>query len=98
MSDVSVSYEQMKASSDRLEREREDITAKLQELNRMIEQLVETSFKTQSASPRFRESFGQWHTGAKNVIEGLQGMSGFLNKAIQGHRDLDSNLSSGLGQ
>lgn len=98
MSDVQVSYEQMKASADRLDRERDEITAKLQDMNRMIEQLVEGAFKTQSASPRFRESFGQWHTGAKNVIEGLQGMSGFLNKAMQGHRDLDSNLSSGLGQ
>lgn len=98
MSDVSVSYEQMRASATRLDRERDEITAKLQDLNRMIEQLVEGAFKTQTASPRFKESFSQWHTGAKNVIEGLQGMSGFINKAVQSHQDLDQNLSAGLGQ
>jgi len=98
MSDVQVSYEEMKSSATRLDREREEITAKLQELDRMIEGLVQGAFKTQSAAPRFRESFGQWHTGAKNAIEGMQGMSAFLNKAVQGYQDTDTNLASGLGQ
>ena len=98
MSDIQVNYEEVKSSASRLDREREDITAKLQELDRMIEGLVQGAFKTQTASPKFRDSFSQWHTGAKNVIEGLQGMTAFLNKAVQGHQDLDTNLSSGLGQ
>jgi len=98
MSDVQISYEEIKASATRLDREREDITAKLQELDRMIQGLVQGAFKTQTSSEKFRDSFGQWHSGAKNVIEGLQGMTTFLNKVVSTHQDVDSNLSSGLGQ
>lgn len=98
MSDIQVNYEEVKASASRLDREREEITAKLQELDRMIDGLVQGAFKTQTASPRFKDSFNQWNSGARNVIEGLQGMTAFLNKAVQGHQELDSNLSSGLGQ
>ncbi len=40
MTDIQLSYEEIKSSAARLDREREDITAKLQELDRMIEGLV----------------------------------------------------------
>lgn len=96
MSDIQVNYQEVKSGADRLNREREEITNQLKALDSMIEGLVGGAFKTQTASPKFRESFSQWHTGAKNVIEGLNGMTAFLNKAVQAHQDLDSNLSSGL--
>lgn len=98
MAEIQVSYEEMKASAQRLDRERDEITTKLQGLDQMIEQLVQGAFKTQTASPKFRESFAQWHSGARNAIEGMQGMSQFLNKAVEAHQQLDQSLASGTGQ
>lgn len=95
MSDISVNYEEMRSSASRLDQGKENIEQQLQSLRQMIDQLVQTSFRTQSASPKFRESYEQWNNGAKNAVAGLTGMSGFLRQAIQGHQDLDSSLSSG---
>lgn len=98
MAEIQVSYQEMQASAQRLDAARDQITQELQGLDRMIEQLVQGAFKTESASPKFRESFSQWHTGARNAIEGMQGMSAFLNKAVSAHQQLDQSLASGTGQ
>lgn len=97
MSDISVSYEEVRAGAQKLDQGKANIEEQLDGLQRMIENLVQTSFKTQSASPKFRESYDQWTRGAKEAIKGLEGMSQFLNKAVQGHQDLDQSLTSGLG-
>ncbi len=96
MADVQISYEEMLASARKLEQARTDIQGQLEGLLKMVANLVQTSFKTQMASERFRQSYEQWDKGAKNAITGLESMSTFLNRAVQGHRDLDSNLTSGL--
>jgi WXG100 family type VII secretion target len=94
--DITVSYEEMQASATKLDQGKASIEEQLESLRRMIDQLVQTSFKTQSASPKFRESYEQWNTGAKNAVAGLEGMSGFLKNAIKGHQDLDSSLTQGM--
>jgi WXG100 family type VII secretion target len=96
VTDISVSYEEMRSSAARLDQGKENIEQQLESLSQMINQLVDTSFRTQSASPKFRASYEQWNSGAKNAVAGLTGMSAFLRQAVQGHQDLDSSLSSGL--
>ncbi len=97
MADITVSYDEMRNSVNQLKQGQQDIEGKLQSMKTMIKGLVETAFRTQSASPRFKDSYEQWDQGAMNVIAGLEGMSQFLEQAIASHQDLDSNLSSGLG-
>lgn len=96
MADISVSYEEMRAGARKLDQGRTSIEEQLESLRKMIDQLVQTSFRTQNASPKFQQSYQQWNSGAKQAIAGLEGMTAFLNKAVQGHQDLDTNLSSGL--
>jgi WXG100 family type VII secretion target len=96
VTDISVNYDEMRSSAARLDQGKTDIEQQLESLRRMVDQLVQTSFRTQSASPKFRESYEQWNGGAKNAVAGLTGMSAFLRQAIQGHQDLDSSLSSGM--
>jgi WXG100 family type VII secretion target len=98
MTDINVSYEEMRSSASKLDQGRANIEEQLGSLANMINNLVQTSFKTQAASPKFHESYSQWNDGAKKAIAGLEGMSQFLNKAIQGHQELDSSLSSGMSQ
>jgi WXG100 family type VII secretion target len=96
MADITVSYEEMRAGASKLDQGRTSIEEQLESLRKMIDQLVQSSFRTQTASPKFQQSYQQWNSGAKNAIAGLEGMSAFLTKAVQGHQDLDSGLSSGL--
>lgn len=96
MADISVSYEEIQAGARRLDQGRTNIEEQLESLRKMIDQLVQTSFRTQNASPKFQQSYQQWNSGTKQAIAGLEGMSAFLKKAVQGHQDLDTNLTSGL--
>jgi WXG100 family type VII secretion target len=95
MTDVSVGYEGMDSAASQLQQGQEEMTEQLQSLRSMIDSLVGGEFRTQLASPRFRESYEEWTQGAQQMLEGLDGMSSFLNQAVSGFQELDSNLSSG---
>jgi WXG100 family type VII secretion target len=97
MAKIHVDYEQLERSASRLRDAQQDIEGQLGRLKTMIDGLVESGFSTEVASGKFRQSYEQWNTGAKNVIGGLEGMNGFLKRAIQQHRDLDSQLGQSSG-
>jgi hypothetical protein len=63
----------------------------------MIDNLVSSGFVTDVASGKFQQSYEQWNTGAKNVIGGLEGMTSFLNRAIEQHTQLDTQLGQSTG-
>ena len=98
MGDIQVSYEEMRNSANRLKAGEEEITQKLGALQQMISQLVDGAFKTQSASPKFRESYEAWNKGTQQAIAGLKGMQSFIETAVSRHQELDSSLSSNLPQ
>lgn len=94
---VHVDYEQLNSSASQLQSGREEIEAQLGRLKTMIDNLVTGGFKTELASGKFQQSYDQWNTGAKNVMQGLEGMTGFLKNAISQHQQLDSQLSQSTG-
>lgn len=96
MPNVQVSYEEMRSAAGRLKTGEEEITQRLGALQQMISQLVESAFKTESASPKFRESYEAWNKGAQQAIAGLKGMQTFLESAISRHQELDNQLSGNL--
>ena len=97
MANVHVDYEQLRNSATQLKSGQQDITAQLTRLKTMIDNLVSSGFVTDRASGRFQDSYQQWDTGAKNVIKGLEGMNGFLTKAIAQHEQLDTTLGQSAG-
>ncbi|MFC4500194.1 MULTISPECIES: WXG100 family type VII secretion target [Streptomyces] len=97
MADVSVGYDGVQQTASRLISGQTEMTEKLQALKAMVDQLVAGEFRTQMASPRFQESYQQWTTGAQNMIQGLEGMAGFLNNVVSGHQELDTRLAGGAG-
>lgn len=98
MANIQVSYEEMRSAAGRLKAGEEEITQRLGALQQMISQLVEGAFKTESASPKFRESYDAWNKGAQQAIAGLKGMQTFIESAVSRHQELDSSLSSNLPQ
>ncbi|MCX5065611.1 WXG100 family type VII secretion target [Micromonospora lupini] len=96
MSDVSVGYEGLQSAARSLTSGQEEMTQKLSALKAMIDQLVNSEFRTQLASGRFQDSYQQWTTGAQNMIGGLEGMSSFLVGVVREHQELDARLAGGI--
>jgi len=56
-----------------------------------------SSFQGQAAQA-FQQHWEQWHTGATQLIQGLEGLGGFLQTSADAIEDTDRQLASGLGQ
>jgi WXG100 family type VII secretion target len=97
MASISVSYDEVKSAAGRMKTAQQSMTDQVAQLKSMIENLVQSGFQTQLASGKFRDSYTQWDTGARNVIDGLGGMSSFLDQVVAKHQELDSTLGSQLG-
>ena len=95
MPDVNIGYEGVSNASAQLRMGRLDMIERLQNLQTMIDNLVGSEFRTQLASGRFMESYTQWNTGAKNVVEGLEGMARYLSDVVREHQELDARLAGG---
>ena len=97
MANVHVDYQELQRSASQLKSGQQEVEGQLGRLKSMIDNLVGSGFVTDQASGKFQQSYEQWNSGAKNVIAGLEGMSGFLQKAIAQHQQLDSELSKSSG-
>jgi WXG100 family type VII secretion target len=97
MASISVTYDEVRSASVRMKLAQQSMTDQVAQLKSMIENLVGAGFKTELASGKFHSSYQQWDTGAKNVIDGLGGMSAFLDQVVAKHQELDSTLGSQLG-
>ena len=97
MANVHVDYQQLQSSATQLKSGQDEVEALLARLKSMIDNLVASGFVTDQASGKFHQSYEQWNTGARNVIAGLEGMTGFLRTAIGQHQQLDSQLSQSTG-
>lgn len=95
MTEISVGYEPMENAASQLRQNQEQMTEQLQSMRSMIDSLTSGEFRTQLASPRFQESYEQWSSGAQNMLEGLTGMASFLDQAVEGFQQLDSDLQQG---
>ncbi len=97
MANVHVDFQQLQSSAGQLQSGQHEVEALLTKLKAMIDNLVTSGFITDQASGKFQQSYEQWNNGAKNVIGGLEGMTGFLRAAVQQHQQLDSQLSQSTG-
>ena len=98
MANVSVTYQQMQDAASRLTNGRQEIDSMLGQLKSLIDQLVGDAYVTDRSSKQFQSSYEEFNTGARNVIEGLDGMGGYLQTAAQTFQDADNQLARGLGQ
>jgi len=97
MVDVTIGYDGLTSSAGRLKAEQGEIDQRLLALKSMIDALVEGEFHTQLASGRFHEAYQQWTSGAQTMIQGLEGMAGFLGEVVSAHQELDGRLAQGAG-
>lgn len=96
MANVNVTYDEMKAAGDRLKAGREEIEGNLQQLKRLVDDLVNGGYVTDSSSKAFQSSYEEFNTGATKTIEGLNGMAEYLKAAADTFEKADSELASAL--
>ena len=96
MSNVNVTYQEMKTAGDKLSRGKEEIFTQLDHLKREIASLLANGYVTSNSSGKFEHSYETFNTGARGVLEGLTEMSGYLHTAAQTFEDADTQLAGKL--
>jgi len=98
MANVNVTYQEMRDAATRLTRGKEDITAKLNELKAMVNNLVNGGYVTDSSSKQFDDSYTEFNDGATKMAEGLEGMGKYLTAAADTFEQADTELAKALKQ
>jgi len=96
MANVNVTYQEMQDAATRLVNGQTEIDTQLGQLKSLVDQLVSGGYVTDASSKQFQTSYEEFNNGARNVIEGLQGMSSYLKTAAQTFQDADQHLASAL--
>ncbi len=97
MANVNVTYDELTQTASRISAGKDDLTAKLHELQSLVHQLTSAGFQTDQASGAFRDSYDQFTKGTTDAVNGLDGMQQFLHKAAEALRNVDSQLAQGIG-
>ena len=97
MANMNVTYGEMTDAANRLISGKDDITAKLHELQALVNNLVNGGFVTDTASGAFHTSYEQFTKGTTEAVNGLDGMSQFLTKAADTLQNVDQQLAKGIG-
>ena len=96
MANVNVTYQELTDTATKLTTGQSDIEGKLTELKKAVDQLINAGFQTDKASGAFASSYEEFTTGAKQTIQGLEGMSQFLKASADAFTQVDDQLSSAI--
>ncbi|HUR75077.1 MAG TPA: WXG100 family type VII secretion target [Sporichthya sp.] len=98
MPNVNVTYEEMRSAATRLNAGREEISQKLNELQKLVNSLVNGGYVTDTSSKQFEASYQEFTTGASKTINGLEDMGRYLTTAADTFQRADQDLSSALNK
>jgi WXG100 family type VII secretion target len=96
MANITVDYERIRQTASQLDMGREEITTKIDSLNRIIEQLIADGFATTAASGAYQETFTRYANGAKETILGLQGLAQFLRQTADTLQQTDEGIAASI--
>lgn len=97
MANMNVTYSEMNDAAGRLNTGKEGIVTQLQDLQKLVGQLVAGGFVTDAASGAFNNSYDHFTRGTLDAVNGLDGMVEFLKKASQALGEVDAQLAKGIG-
>lgn len=96
MTDMNVTFDDMRAAAKDLADGHSEIETKLTHLQNGITNLVAAGYVTGASSGVFDDKFKEFKKGASQVIEGLNGMGEFLKSAATAMDDTDKQLAQAL--
>lgn len=98
MPNVNVTFEEMRAAATRLNAGRQEITEKLNELQKLVSSLVHGGYVTDTSSRQFEAAYSDFTSGASKTINGLEDMGRYLTNAADTFERADQELSSKLNR
>lgn len=98
MANLNITYAEMSDSASKMRNNKNDIDAKLTECKGIVDSLVNSGFVTDQASGKFDEVSSEFVSSANQVMETLEQLSQWLDKAVDALRDMDSQLASSLNK
>jgi len=90
---VHVKHDALQQQAQRLGQAKNDLEAKLTEIQSQIQELISSGFVTDKASVSFGEAHERWNTAAKATIAELENMGMYLGKASAAFADVDSQFT-----
>lgn len=96
MSNVNVTYDEIRNAANQLRNGQETINDQLTQLSTLVNNLVQGGFVTDMASVTYRDQFDQFSTGAQQAISALEGLSAYLDQAADTLSATDSDLSNAI--
>lgn len=96
MSNVNVTYEDMKAAGGQLRNGQETLNSTLAELSSLVSTLTATGFVTDQASVTYQDQFEQFTTGTRQAIDALEGLATYLEQAADTIAATDADLSAAI--
>jgi len=96
MANINVSYDELEQTATRIAAGREEIGAKLGELQALASTLVASGFVTDRSSRAFQQSYEELTGGARRTIAGLDGLASYLRQAASTLADVDAQLAARL--
>jgi WXG100 family type VII secretion target len=96
MANLNVTYQDLDSAAKKLNAEKEQIRGQLDSLQNYIANLVSSGFVTDSASVKFDQTYKEYTKGAKETIDALEGLAGYLTSAATTLRETDEQLGAAL--
>ncbi len=98
MPNVNFTYAEMRSAVRQLQAGEQTIEGDLSKLKRLVGNLVAGGYVTDTSSKQFEASYTQFNTGATKMIQGLNGMSQYLDAAVKAFHETDAQLAASLRQ
>lgn len=92
-----VNYAELEAAAAQIGAARDDIQARLTQLEMQIQQLLSSGFVTAVASGKFATAYTNYSSSARNIVEQLLQIQGFLRSTAQTLQETDAHLAARIG-
>jgi WXG100 family type VII secretion target len=98
MANLNITYTEMSDSATRMRNNKNDIDARLTECKSIVDNLTGSGFVTDQASGKFDEVHTEFVNTANQLMENLELLSEWLDKAVEALRDMDTQLAGSLNK
>ncbi|WP_250007574.1 WXG100 family type VII secretion target [Actinoplanes sp. M2I2] len=89
--------EEVKAFAQYLLQQRENLQSALQEADTRMAETVEASYNTPGSESKFKPFWEEYITGTKQAIDGIEGVSQFLDQTLQKFVETDDATAGAIG-
>jgi WXG100 family type VII secretion target len=98
MANLNITYAEMSDSATRMRNNKDEIDGRLAECKSIVATLTGSGFVTDQASGRFDEVHSDFVKNAGEVMENLNLLSQWLDRAVEALREMDTQLAGSLKQ